>query len=54
MRNLGLLLKDRTLDLLTFRTAIHFENVGDFLFFQEKGSVCGLNVAMIFFLNPTT
>lgn len=54
MRNLGLLLKDRTLDLLTFRTAVHFENVGHFLYLKKKkGSVCGLNFAMNFFLKSS-
>lgn len=48
MRNLVLILKDRALDPFTFRKAVLFENVGDFLF-KEKGSVCGLNFAINFF-----
>lgn len=48
MRNLGLLLKDRTLDPFTFRKAVPFENVRDFLFKKKKGSVCGLILQWIF------
>lgn len=49
MRNLGLLLKDRTLDPFTFRKLYLLKTWEiSYLKKKKKGSVCGLNFAMDF------